>query len=130
MRDCLAGVVSAVENSSKPAAGDPKLGGQVLSGEKQFLKQMALFPANIQNVANVLLWNNQKVHRCLGSYILEGKDMFIFKNFFAGQSALSDLAKDTFLGLFWIVWSHFCLRACGPFALRASLSLAGAHCQP
>ena len=67
-----------------------KLGGQ----QKHAPQKVLVLRAHLRHGGDVQLWNDQKMHRRPRVDVVEGKNLFVFIDFFARYLAGNDFAKD------------------------------------
>jgi hypothetical protein len=84
MVDCLASVIPAIKNKSKPTSGNFKLARDLLGGQEKLLKNGAVFWPDIQNIIDVIFWDDQYMNWRLRSDISKRKHVFILIYFFTG----------------------------------------------
>ncbi len=94
----LPALSSGIGNDTKAALGvrlatllERELGGQYQHAPQQGLM---LWP-DLRHRRNVLLWDEQKMHRCPGVDVVESEDVSVFVDLAAGNRAASDFAENT-----------------------------------
>ncbi len=80
--NCLTTMISAVENRPEAASSNSHLGGNMLRGKKEILKNLSIVESDIQYVGNMLLRNDQHMHRRLWADVFKGENLLILENFF------------------------------------------------
>jgi hypothetical protein len=58
MMDCLASMIAAIKNQAKPTSGNFQLAGDLLGGQEKMLKNRAVFWSYIQDVIDVIFWDD------------------------------------------------------------------------